>query len=180
MSNKEAVQKWRKSTKQRIIDSMGGKCQICEYNKCQEALELHHINPDEKEFGLGKVVANPKSWEKIVNELRKCILLCSNCHREVHADVISLPNDYQTFNESYVKYKKDESLHDECPICKGEKPVKQKTCSRNCAAKMTGKVDWKNIDLKELIEIHKTNTEIANQLNISSSAVRKRRKKLQL
>ncbi len=54
----EKVKRWRKATKQRIIDSFGGKCGICGYEKCPDALALHHLNPLEKEFGLGGVRAN--------------------------------------------------------------------------------------------------------------------------
>ena len=53
MSNKsEAVKIWRKNTKQKMIKAMGNHCQICNYNKCPEALELHHIDPSEKEFRI--------------------------------------------------------------------------------------------------------------------------------
>ena len=67
MSSAEAVKKWRRETKKRMIDSMGGECQLCGYNKCQEALELHHINPDEKELSFGAIRANPKAWLKSLN-----------------------------------------------------------------------------------------------------------------
>ena len=80
----EKVKKWRHETKKRIIESMGGKCQICGYNKCDSALDLHHINPEEKEISLASIRANPKSWSLIVAELRKCVLICANCHREEH------------------------------------------------------------------------------------------------
>jgi hypothetical protein len=59
---------------------LGGKCSTCGYNKCDAALEFHHIS-DNKEF----VIAGAKyGWEKLKPEIEKCILLCANCHREVH------------------------------------------------------------------------------------------------
>jgi hypothetical protein len=85
--NSEAVKKWRHKCKLRIVESMGGKCQCCGYDKCTQALDLHHLDPTEKEMGLGGIRANPKSWESIVQELRKCVLLCNRCHQEVHAGV---------------------------------------------------------------------------------------------
>jgi len=46
-------------------------------------LEFHHINKDEKDFAIGS--GNTKSWSDIKKELDKCVLLCANCHREVHS-----------------------------------------------------------------------------------------------
>lgn len=50
----EAVQRRRLRVKQIATDFKGGKCKICGYNKCVDALEFHHRNPEEKEFGLGQ------------------------------------------------------------------------------------------------------------------------------
>jgi hypothetical protein len=61
----------------------GGKCQKCEYNKCLGALDFHHIDPKEKDFGISKSGIT-KFSDKIMLELDKCILLCANCHRELH------------------------------------------------------------------------------------------------
>jgi 5-methylcytosine-specific restriction endonuclease McrA len=93
------VKKFRKNRKQKMVDSMGGKCQICGYNKTPKALEFHHVNPVEKEFSFGGSRASPKSWEMISEELKKCILLCSNCHHEVHDGIAIIPESYQRFSE---------------------------------------------------------------------------------
>lgn len=77
------VQRRREKVKKLSIEYKGGKCQICGYNKCVDALEFHHLNPEEKEFGISSK-GYTRSWEKVQQELDKCILLCSNCHREVH------------------------------------------------------------------------------------------------
>ena len=62
----------------------GGKCQNCNYSKCQASLDFHHRNPDEKEFAICKKYGCLKLSERIKNELDKCDLLCANCHREEH------------------------------------------------------------------------------------------------
>ena len=80
-SNYESVKNFRKSVKIVAVASMGGKCQCCGYDKCVQALELHHINPLEKEISFGSI----HSWDILYNELTKAILVCANCHREIHS-----------------------------------------------------------------------------------------------
>ena len=72
----------RRSMKLQAIKLLGGKCSICGYNKCVDALEFHHTNPEIKEFKLGS--GNTMSWKEYKNEALKCILVCSNCHKEIH------------------------------------------------------------------------------------------------
>lgn len=173
-SRTEIVTDWRRRTKSRIIDSMGGHCQICGYNKCNEALELHHIKPEEKELSFGRVMSNPKSWDKIVVELRKCILICSCCHKEVHYGVTDIPTTYSKFDESYLDYaKKDLS---KCPVCGKDKPEIRKTCSYMCSGSLSRKTDWGDVDLLELKKI-KSNTEIAYIFGVTETAIWKRLKK---
>lgn len=176
-TNSEAVKRWRNSTKIRIVKSMGGKCQCCGYSKTMEALELHHIDPNAKEMGFGAIRANPKSWIKIVSELRKCILVCANCHREIHAGVTQLPETYQTFDETYLDYK-DTAPKTPCPVCGKLKPERQQTCSRSCGSHVT-RINWDGIDLKRELEL-KSKSQIARELGISPQSIRKRAKKLGL
>ncbi len=72
---------WRVKVKKKLVEYKGGKCEICDYNKCIGALEFHHKNPNEKDFTIGG-----KSWsfDKLKKEVDKCILVCSNCHKEIH------------------------------------------------------------------------------------------------
>ncbi|OGC91777.1 hypothetical protein A3D85_02130 [Candidatus Amesbacteria bacterium RIFCSPHIGHO2_02_FULL_47_9] len=78
----QAVAKRRRKVKEMAIEYKGGKCQICGYSKCVRALELHHVG--KKSFGIGDK-GYTRSWEKIKDEISKCILLCANCHREVQS-----------------------------------------------------------------------------------------------
>jgi len=86
-----AVQKRRKKVRQMAIDYKGGRCQLCGYNRCSEALEFHHLETTGKDFGISDR-GYTRSWKKIKEELDKCILLCSNCHREVHSG-LQLPRE---------------------------------------------------------------------------------------
>ncbi len=65
------------------IEYGGGCCQLCGYNRCSRALSFHHKDPKEKDFGLS-VRGLTRSWEKIQAELDKCVLVCANCHMEIH------------------------------------------------------------------------------------------------
>jgi hypothetical protein len=65
------------------ITYKGGKCQKCGYNKCPDALEFHHLDPNEKDFEISSV--RKYDFSLVQNELDKCLLLCSNCHREEHS-----------------------------------------------------------------------------------------------
>jgi len=71
----------RRAIKQKAIEYKGGKCQKCGYNKCAGAMDFHHLDPKAKDFTIS---GNFGKWENIKNELDKCILLCKNCHSELH------------------------------------------------------------------------------------------------
>jgi len=87
---RKAVSKRRKKLREMAREYKGSKCQICGYKKSQRALSFHHINPKEKDFGLS-VKGLTRSWEKIKQEIDKCILICANCHMEVHDGITQLP-----------------------------------------------------------------------------------------
>ena len=87
---KIAVVKRRKVVRQKAIEYKGGKCQLCGYNKCMEALEFHHFA--NKKFGISQK-GYTRSWEKVKEELDKCVLLCANCHREVENGITQLPRE---------------------------------------------------------------------------------------
>lgn len=71
--------------KLQAIKLLGGKCSICGYDRCVDALEFHHENPEIKEFKLGS--GNTMSWKEYKKEALKCILVCSNCHKEIHSKI---------------------------------------------------------------------------------------------
>lgn len=81
---RDRAREYRKLMKQKSVDYLGSKCVNCGYCRNIKALEFHHKNPDEKDFSISKATTVKMSWEKIKNELDKCALLCSNCHREEH------------------------------------------------------------------------------------------------
>lgn len=71
--------------KRRILsDLFGDSCTICGYDKCDSALEFHHVDPSVKEYTPAKLINNFSSIDRMLKEVVKCMLVCSNCHREIH------------------------------------------------------------------------------------------------
>lgn len=79
-----AVKKRRKAVRNKAIATLGGKCSVCGYDTCIEALEFHHLDQNLKEFSISQN-GHSRSWERVEREIQKCILLCANCHREEHS-----------------------------------------------------------------------------------------------
>lgn len=65
-----------------IRKNKGGRCQRCGYDTYLGALDFHHIDPNEKEFTVGD---RDFRLEQCIEEIEKCIMICTNCHRELHA-----------------------------------------------------------------------------------------------
>ena len=84
---KEKAKEFQKRLREYInsIKSIG--CQICGYNKTTEALDFHHLDSSTKE----KTIGNCSSWHGLKKEIKKCIVLCANCHRELHAGISYIP-----------------------------------------------------------------------------------------
>ena len=177
------LKKFRNNRKQLMLRGFDNKCQICGYNKCDSALEFHHLDPSQKEFGLCQTL-NIK-WNAIKEELKKCICVCANCHREIHEGLIELDTSKQYFNEKLVEgydpLHKSEVFYDICPICGQQKLKSKKYCSHKCACKARKpKLNWEKypnlveiIDNKEM-SIH----QIAKDLDVSWNGVKKRYIKL--
>lgn len=83
----KAVAKRRKRIKEMAITLLGGKCLFCGYKRCNDALDFHHVDEKNKKFGLSKDGIT-RSWQKVKVEIQKCILVCANCHREIHAGLL--------------------------------------------------------------------------------------------
>ena len=180
MSSSQAVKDWRNRTKERIVEAMGGECALCGYKKCQWALALHHLEPEHKDFSFGAIRASCKSWATIVEELRKCILVCHNCHSELHAGITKVPKHVHRFDESYVTYTPLNKPKDSCcPVCNQLKPSYQITCSKQCAAKNRYQVDWDRVDLQTELK-SKSIIQLSRELGCSDGTIHKRLKRLGL
>lgn len=73
-----------RNRKKELIKLLGGECIKCGYKKNYAALDFHHTNPNEKDHNLDARKLSNSTWEWCLEESKKCILLCSNCHQETH------------------------------------------------------------------------------------------------
>ena len=82
------VSKRRRVREEKIYEYKGESCCICGYNRTRKALHCHHVDPSRKSF---RISGNwGLSWERIKKELDKCIMVCSNCHAEIHDGLVDI------------------------------------------------------------------------------------------
>ena len=82
--NIERVKRWKKKCKENFVDIKGGECVICGYKKSIRALHFHHVEPTGKDINISN---NSVPISTLIKELEKCILVCSNCHCEIHDEL---------------------------------------------------------------------------------------------
>lgn len=76
-----STRRWK--SKMELIELLGGKCEDCGFNGHPASLEFHHRNPSEKSFELS---GNKLLIKERYEEVKKCKLLCANCHAPYHVN----------------------------------------------------------------------------------------------
>ena len=89
---RKAVSERRQKLRKMAREYKGDQCQLCGYKRYAGALDFHHLDPKKKDFGIS-VRGLTRSWEKIKKEIDKCVLVCANCHREIHAGITQPPRE---------------------------------------------------------------------------------------
>ncbi len=172
-----------KDRKRKAVELSGGKCQDCGYNKNLSVFDFHHLDPSKKEFGWGKL--RQRKWSDIIKELKKCILLCANCHRERHNPedtLITTQNCHNNLlNISLINKNSDEistyysSLKPtgKCPSCNSD-VYGTKYCCVDCVSKDRRKVKNRPSKTKLMKMIKESNyCAIGREYGVSDNAVRK-------
>ena len=76
------------------MNTRGGQCEFCGYSRDVSALEFHHRDESKKKFSIsGDGIT--RSWKRTQREIDKCVLVCANCHREIHSGLLQLPAEGQ-------------------------------------------------------------------------------------
>jgi hypothetical protein len=153
--------------KKELVELAGGKCIICGYNKCLRALTFHHRDPNNKKFQLSSADIKSKKWEEVIEEFKKCDLLCVRCHAEIH-DL-----EYQNYINIEVykspnKYKKTFF----CPNCNSNMSSKSKMCIK-CKQLKSRKVNRPDKDVL-INQINELGYSAVGRLyGVSDNAIRK-------
>lgn len=180
-SNAQSVSDYRRNRKLNLIKVAGGKCVLCGYSKNPSALEFHHLHPEDKSYGLA-TKGTCHNIQQDLAEVKKCILICANCHRDV-------TDGFYTVQELEDKFFFDEEFAKTLiPLTKEERAAREYFCSEcgikiskdastgkcpTCAMKARRKVSRPNREeLKNLIRTTSF-VQIGNLYGVSDNAVRK-------
>ena len=180
MSSK-ATSDYRRRRKQNLLKICGEKCAICGYNKCIGALEFHHLIPEEKSYGIASN-GTCRDLESDIAEVKKCILVCANCHREIHNNMYSLKElqSLQYFDENITKQLREEKeklfikTKYFCKKCNKEITRYSKTGLCEECNKISSRIVERpsRDELKELI-YNLPFTQIGKKYGVSDNAIRK-------
>lgn len=165
--NRYTHKRW-KARKIEAVKLLGGKCCKCGYSRNYGALDFRHTDPSIKEHGIAMMVR--MSWKKTIVELKKCVLLCKNCHAEEHYPQLFI--DKIEFGKANSNLNTVVSPTGKCPVCEME-VFGTTYCSSPCASKARRKVDWPAVRVLENLMRDKPMTEIAKIYGVSDTAVRK-------
>lgn len=89
---REKVKNWKEDSRRKYQEYKRNlSCKICGETS-EECLDFHHLDPKEKDLAVSALI-NRSSWEVILSEIEKCIVLCANCHRKVHAGRVVLTSN---------------------------------------------------------------------------------------
>lgn len=187
MSSAEQKKFWRYQIKHRAIMALGNECCVC-HNKYPDIVyDCHHLDPTQKDLTISSVQTNgARSWLKVRDELKKCCLVCANCHRLIHSGEVEVENKIY-FNEDHYEWGLMEYNQISknsltplvvgknltiCPKCGGKKSYNAQICLE-CRNKEQMLVERPTrTELKKLIR-EKPLTEIGRMFNVSDNAIRK-------
>jgi hypothetical protein len=176
----------RKKLKEQAVQYMGGYCSKCGFNKNICALQFHHLDPAEKDFGISSDGVH-RSWAKVKSELDKCIMVCANCHAEIHEEEYNKKcmiqeKELAELQKTHKSKNEIGSTITNCAQC--NKPIKvfnsalreRNFCDRECRDLCLNNLGWCSDD--ELLDMRKTMTikEIADKLGKDYKRVRLRLK----
>lgn len=165
------IMRAQRRKKIKAVEALGGKCSICGYDRCINALEFHHIEGKEEKPSY---IIMRWSWDRVMKELEKCILVCSNCHREIH---------YQDLDAS-IQIELKPFIEKICPQCNQKYHTKnedQKFCSSFCNSFTQRKVERPSKEeLKLLLDEKTPYVQIGKMFGVTGNAIKKWAQKYEL
>lgn len=178
MPTYKTTQRWRTKARQWITRYCGGCCQSCGYNAYIGNLVFHHVAT--KTYEISRLINSTAAWRIIIAEANKCVLVCSNCHGEIHAGLKECPSIKHNERQLILS-----EIMSEIPLpltkkfhkcrCKAIIPMTLKFCSSKCHHIESEKIKWP-INLPELVA-KSSKRAVAISLGVSDKAIAKRLKK---
>lgn len=171
------VNELRRSRKALVISVLGGSCMLCGYSRCQRNLTFHHI--ENKSFSLAEREFQ-FSWKKLLPEICKCVLICHNCHGEVHDGVVAkevisaLSAHVLTAMSTFTppNQKRERELKNTCKRC--GRPCARIFCSHACAHATHERIIWPAPgDLSSMVAASSL-SQVGRELGVSATSVKKR------
>lgn len=170
------TQRWRTKARRWATEYCGGQCQGCRYSRYYGNLSFHHLA--DKDDSVSRLINRCTAWDVILREIDKCVLLCHNCHGEVHAGLRQCPKinkeeraqNWQRLITERPIPKKDQ--RHPCAFCKKPIPKTKKYCDQKCTHRALERTKWPT-NLRELVESSST-VAVAKSLGVSDKAVAKR------
>lgn len=176
-TNSENVCKFVKNRKTNLISLFGNKCCLCGFDEFQEALEFHHVDPSKKELSLSSNVM--VALDKQIEEARKCILVCANCHRGIHAGYYDVPKEYyKYFNEERAEFLLEqnreirEGKKHYCKLCRILLNDNTTYCVK-CGHVIQRKVERPPRELLKFLIRNKSFVSIGKEYGVSDNTIRK-------
>lgn len=173
MESKTRVKRWRQRAKEWLIEWAGGSCQACGYSRCHRNLSFHHVY--DKKAVVSRMIVTTMAFRLILDEAKKCVLLCHNCHGEVHERIIDCPSI-----EASAREKRLESMEmmrtvkprGSRPCKKCGQPARSQFCSLSCSGKRP-QISWPSDEEMSQTVLKEPLTTIALRLGVSDKAVKK-------
>lgn len=152
---------------------MGSKCERCGYDRNYAALDLHHIDPNKKEFIFRELIGRP--WDVVIAEVEKCELLCKTCHAEEHNPQWDKDSIEPALNHA-KNLDGDRPIYkhaSKCPTC-NQPSYGTKYCSSKCAQFSKRKVKARPTK-QELVKMSEIMSmcAIGRKFGVSDNAIRK-------
>lgn len=160
--------------KKQIIIEMGGGCTKCGYHANLASLDFHHLDESAKAFDLNSRAIAYAPWEEVKAELAKCVVLCRNCHSELHHPTGTW-DEVPDISVDFERPRKRKTL---CADCGRElmNPYVSIRCP-TCKDQRREKADWPDIDAL-IQEVQETSSvAVAKRLGVTPQAVRARIKR---
>ena len=92
----------RQKIKQEFVNSFGNRCCLCKQSYPIVLYDFHHVTPKNKKFSIGR------GWlqesKALLTEIKKCVMVCSNCHRLIESGLADVPDDAIRIKEKNIRH----------------------------------------------------------------------------